>query len=303
MTNPLRRSVEMLQSEIEATSDPRRKRSLGLALGSAYAAEAKFFPPQRRSRLRVALDSAGLPVSSASSAALTRAISDTTAMLGAYRASAKSTELPTRMHASYRDRYSLVAVGSVGNVIEFGFRRHSIDHDNDELHDISGFETVAEAAVRDLVELLPITGSDDAALDSVLSLPVTQRVGIGYLVKAVRDTSLGVQLDMASAHGELSTAQAVVLSDALTEQRTATRTVTTLGVLDGLRTRRRIFYLDGSDRSYQGSVDESVLQELPRYMGKPVEVTMEETVVQLANGRSGRPTYRLKSIIGEDPLF
>lgn len=263
------------------------------------AAEAKFFPSRRRTRLRLVVDSAGLPFSSNSNAKLTQAIADTTAMLGAYRAD--SGKLPTRMHHTYRDRYSLVSVGSVGNVIEFGFREFGAG-DNDPLFDVSAVETITEAAVRDLVELLPVTASDDAALDSVLSLPVTQRVGLGYLVSAVRETALGVRLDLADNHGELSTAQAAVLSDALTEQRTNTRTITLEGVLDGIRTRRRIFYLD-ADKTYQGSVDESVLPKLPRFMGQIVTVVMEETVIVQASGRPGRPTYRLKDIEGEHPLF
>lgn len=206
------------------------------------------------------------------------------------------------MHASYRSRFSLISLGAVGNMIEFGFREFGAG-DEPSLVDVSNIQTVTETAVRDLVELLPVSASDDAALDSVLSLPVTQRVGIGYLVKAVRETALGVTLDLTGERGELSTAQAVVLSDALTEQRTSTRTVTFEGVLDGLRTRRRIFYLDGPDRAYHGSVDEHVLPELPRYMGQIVEVVLEETVVRQASGRSGRPTYRLKAITGEHPLF
>ncbi|MGU3650606.1 hypothetical protein [Mycolicibacterium sp. A43C] len=301
MTNPLRRTVESLQEEINATDDPRRKQSLRLALGSAMAAESKFFPARRRSRLRVVVDSAGLPFSSNSNARLTQAISDTTAMLGAYRAD--TAKLPTRMHSSYRDRYSLVAVGAVGNVIEFGFRDFGNEPDA-PLFDVSDLETITEAAARDLVELLPLTGSDDAALDSVLSLPVTQRVGIGYLVEAVRNTALGVRLDMSDQHGELSTAQAAVLSDALTEQRTNTRRIHMEGILDGVRTRRRIFYLDGADsHPYQGSVDEPVLALLPRFMGQVVRVEMEETIVRQASGRAGRPTYRLKSIEGDNPLF
>lgn len=303
MTNPLRRASESLQRQIDSTTDPRRQRSLRLALGSAVAAEGKFFPGRRHtSRLRVVVDAAGLPISSASSAKLTQAITDTTAMLGAYRASAQSPNLPTRMHYSYRDRYSLVAVGSVGNVIEFGFRQFGSSTAEAPLFDVSDVETVTEAAVRDLVELLPVTASDDAALDSVLSLPVTQRVGLGYLVEAVRDTRMGVSFDMTDGHGQLSTTQAAVLSDALTEQRTNTRVLRLEGVLDGVRTRRRIFYLD-ADRSYHGSVDEAVLPQLPRFMGQIVQVEMEETVVRQASGRSGNPTYRLISIDGEHPLF
>ena len=304
MTNPLRRAAHSLQDQIESADDPGLRRSLQLALGSAIAAESKFFP-SRQTRLRVVLDSAGLPISSSSSAKLTQAISDTTAMMGAYRASAKSQNLPTRMHGSYKDRYSLVSAGAVGSVIEFGFRQFNDDAKLKSTLpiDVSSIETITEAAVRDLVELLPMTGSDDAALDSVLSLPVTQRVGIGYLVNAVRDTSLGVSLDLTDGHGQLSTAQATVLSGALTEQRTSTRRITLEGILDGLRTRRRIFYIDGPDRTYQGSVDEDVLFQLPRFMGQIVNATMEETVVRQASGRSGRPTYRLTAIDGEYPLF
>jgi len=265
-------------------------------------AESKFYaPPRRQTRLRVVVDSAGLPVSSATSAKLTQAITDTTAMMGAYRA-ADVEHLPTRLHPTYRERYSLVSVGSIGNVLEFGFREFDAGPE-EPLFDVSAIETATEAAVRDLVELLPLTASDDAALDSVLSLPVTQRVGLEYLVKAVRDTSLGVRLDLSGDHGELSTAQATVLSDALTEQRTTTRTLTLEGILDGVRTRRRIFYLDGADRSYHGSVDESLLPELPRFMGQIVQVQLVETVVRQASGRSGLPTYRLVAIDGEHPLF
>lgn len=301
MTNPLRRAADSLQNEIRATDDPRRQRSLRLALGSALAAESKFFP-RRLPRLRVVVDSAGLPFSSASNAKLTQAIVDATAMLGAYRGDTDH-KLPNRMHASYREQYPLVAVGSIGNVLEFGFHEFGAD-DDESLFDVSHAVTATEAAVHDLVELLPVTGSDDAALDSVLSLPVTQRVGIGYLVRAVRDTALGVRMNLSDEHGELSTAQAAVLSDALTVQRTSTRTITMEGILDGVRTRRRIFYLDGVDgHPYQGSVDESVLPQLPRFMGQIVRVEMEESVIRQASGRAGRPKYRLKAIDGENPLF
>ncbi len=300
MTNPLRHAADALQQQMAATTDPGLKRSLQLALGSAIAAESKFYPG-RKTRLRVVLDSVGLPVSSTDSAKLTQAIGDSAAMMAAYRASGGADSLPNQMHGSYRSRYSLVALGSSGNVINFGFREFGVD-DEPGLVDVSMIETITEAAVRDLVELLPLTASDDAALDSVLSLPVTQRVGINYLVDAVRETALGVTLELADEHGQLSTAQAAVLGNALTEQRTDTRTITMEGILDGLRTRRRIFYLD-ADRAYQGSVDEEILPLLPRFMGQIVEVTMQESVVRHASGRSGRPTYRLTNIDGENPLW
>lgn len=44
MSNPFRRAIADLEEEIAAADEPSRLRGLYLALASAKAAEAKFFP-------------------------------------------------------------------------------------------------------------------------------------------------------------------------------------------------------------------------------------------------------------------
>ncbi|GFG83345.1 hypothetical protein [Mycolicibacter algericus] len=46
VTNPLRHAADDLQAQIADTTDVQRQRSLRMALGSALAAESKFFAPK-----------------------------------------------------------------------------------------------------------------------------------------------------------------------------------------------------------------------------------------------------------------
>ncbi|RDI32395.1 hypothetical protein DEU38_103128 [Rhodococcus sp. AG1013] len=271
-----------------------------LVHASLEAAERKFFP-RPESRLIVDID--GAPVTPYDSARITMAVIDATAMFG--RSLMDPQSPVTNVHPAHRSKVGLISAGSFGNSLHFTFP--DCDTESDPVLFVDHVQTLAEAAAWSLVESLPRAVDDDDALDAVLSLPVTQRRGIEHLVNAVESTtrSLGVSVAMADGAGvssTLSKLQADVLKDSLMESRSHARIITEHGILDGMRTRRRIFYLEREDMPVlHGSIADELIADLPKYLSKKVVATLEETTIQRASGVIGRPTYRLIRIKLEYP--
>ncbi|MDX2357442.1 hypothetical protein [Dietzia sp. PP-33] len=273
-----------------------------LARSSLLAAESKFYGVNAP-RLTVSID--GGAVSAYESAKLTMAVVDATALFSRYVL--HPGEDAVNVLADHRKQLSLRPLGSAGNHLEFGFP--DVERDA-EFAPLFGDRSVslAEKAALDMAEVLPGGTDDDGALDSVLSLPVAQRKGIETLAKAVKDIDHGLAMTVSVASGQSSTAmlsrpQAVVLKDALSETKVQKRLVTDRGVLDGVRTRRRLFYLERDTGDIHGSVADDVLPELGRHLGKPVQVTLEEITPIRASGSRGKTTYRLTSITPDAGLF
>jgi hypothetical protein len=276
-----------------------------LARASLSAAEAKFSEePEATPLLRVSLRGVhDLDVQI--SYVLTKAVQDATAKIGHVLRDPKSEV--AAVYAGDRERARLIQRGQSGGMILFGFPVIEPISSNTYITGI--VETLAERAARELVSVLPRSSDDDASLDAVLAQRPTVRNAVHDIVNAVPSQTQGLDFRLTRVTGEtidsvLSAEQATVLRSSLTEASREVRTVTMAGRLDGVRTRRRIFYLElesGSD--IHGAIDIEQLEDVRQNLDRPVIVTLKEERVTTVTGRKGHPYYRLISIESPQNLF
>jgi hypothetical protein len=102
----------------------------------------------------------------------------------------------------------------------------------------------------------------------------------------------------------MTTEQARILQGSLRESREAVGYETVRGRLDGVRTRRRIFYLDReSGGTIQGAVAEDLLDEIKENLDRPVTARLRVVRTTTIDGRRGRPVFELLEITPEVSLF
>ncbi|MEV0538234.1 hypothetical protein [Nocardia salmonicida] len=272
-----------------------------LLRSSLIAAEMHY---ERRQRSRLIVETPGSALSPRESAEIMNAIVDATAMFSRYRRNPRKSVVQIR--ADYRDAINLKALVSGSNAMVFEIPPAPTIQ-GPELFAGEDMRSLTGYAVQDMCQVLPEGPEDDLALDAVLSLPITQRVAIQQLVKAVAKTqrSLGISIvddtygaDASEMHSVLLRDQAEVLQANLLESiRKTVRIPPMVGILDGMRTHRRIFFLerDGEPDLF-GSVAEEILSQLPSLIGKLVSVDLEKSVMVQRSGRSHRPTFRLLGI-------
>jgi hypothetical protein len=263
---------------------------------SLAAAEAKFSDdlyatPQLRVELPGLRD-----LDAHSSFTITKAVQDATTKMGhIIRDPRRETSMA---HAADRARARLVQRGQAGNVIVFGFPPSSFDvevADDFAPH----VETLAERAVRELVTVLPRSSDDDASLDAVLAQRLTVRNAVGDIANAVPSKARALDFKLTPQSGEpitsvLSAEQARVLKDSLSESRVETRTYTVPGRLDGVRTRRRIFYLEpDSGPEIHGAIDLELLESVRDNLNRHVLARLHEETIRSVGGKRSRPVYRL----------
>src|SRR5690606_22814491 len=210
----------------------------------------------------------------------------------------------TYVQPADREKAPLLQRGQAGNALFFGFPETS---DPDALIN-DGIETLSERAVKELCDFLPINGSDDGALDAVLLQRDTIRNAVSDIVSAVTKTSsLGLTLTPTSGDEvtrSMTTEQARVLGNSLRESREDVGYETVTGRLDGVRTRRRIFYLERDTGStIQGAVVPDLLDQIKVNLDRPVTARLRVVRTTTTDGRRGRPVYELLDIHGESSLF
>lgn len=70
-----------------------------------------------------------------------------------------------------------------------------------------------------------------------------------------------------------------------------------VGILDGARSRRRMFYLDVEDEgTIEGFIDEDLVPDVLRLLTRRVQARLEVEQVVSKTGRRRRPTYRLTGL-------
>lgn len=163
-------------------------------------------------------------------------------------------------------------------------------------------ETLAENAAFALIERLPQSAEDDATLDSLLTEPQAIKLAIDRLARAAA-ASEGIGLavstsDRRGEHAVITGDQARVLKENLNLPSVERFTSVYRGTLDGMRTRRRLFYLISGDDELSGAIDEELLAEVRQHLGDQVAATIETTVITNAKGRS-RTARRL---LGVQPI-
>jgi hypothetical protein len=203
-----------------------------------------------------------------------------------------------------RDKAPLIQRGQAGNAIFFGFPEPATD--NALIND--GLETLSERAVKELCDFLPANGSDDGALDAVLLQRDTVRNAVSDIVNAVsKNAGIGLQLTPTSGEElvrSMTTDQARILHSSLRESREEVGYETVSGRLDGVRTRRRIFYLEReSGATIQGAVAPDLLDRIKENLDRPVTARLRVVRTTTIDGRRGRPVHELLEITPEMNLF
>ncbi|QWF81571.1 hypothetical protein [Amycolatopsis sp. CA-230715] len=272
-----------------------------LARASAMAAHAKFERTSRSPLLKVSM------LGSTQADAYTfsdigRALQDATAKIG-HIIRNPSGEV-TIVQPADRDKAPLIQRGQAGNTIFFGFPEP--EPADALIHD--GIETLSERAVKELCDFLPANGSDDGALDAVLLQRDTVRNAVSDVVNAVtKNAGIGLQLTPTAGDEvvrSLTSDQAKVLHSSLRESREEIGYETVSGRLDGVRTRRRIFYLEReSGGTIQGAVAPDLLDEIKENLDRPVTARLRVVRTTTIDGRRGRPVHELLEITREVSLF
>lgn len=272
-----------------------------LARASALAAHAKFERTSRSPLLRVSvLGSSHLDAYTFSD--ISRAFQDATAKIGHIVRNPQA-EI-TSVQPSDREKAPLIQRGQAGNAMFFGFPETSVP---DALIS-EGIETLSERAVKELCDFLPVNGSDDGALDAVLLQRDTVRNAVSDIVNAVMRTA-SIALSLVPTTGEevarsMTSEQARVLQSSLRESREDVGYETVTGRLDGVRTRRRIFYLERDTGStIQGAVAPDLLDKIKENLDRPVTARLRVVRTTTIDGRRGRPVYELLEIRSETSLF
>jgi hypothetical protein len=102
----------------------------------------------------------------------------------------------------------------------------------------------------------------------------------------------------------MTTEQARILHGSLRESREAVGYETVSGRLDGVRTRRRIFYLEREGGgTIQGAVAPDLLDEIKENLDRPVTARLRVVRTTTIDGRRGRPVHELLEITPEINLF
>lgn len=278
-----------------------------LARASIRAAEAKFSPDYAPPAL-LRVEFPGLrEVEAHDSYLATKAIQDATAKL-AHIIRNPGTETNIA-HAASRAKAPLFIRNQAGNVMVFGFPSAEDQIPSGTLPGTVS-TSLAVAAARELVIVLPSSAEDDAALDALLAQRPTVRNAVNGIVKAVPAKADGLGFRLTPSVGEpvssvLSRDQVRVLGDSLAELRVDKREITMAGRLDGVRTKRRIFYLETeSGTDIHGALDlESSLADIRENLDRQVVVRLEEERTQSASGQRSLPRYRLLRIEPSQAAF
>ena len=269
-----------------------------LARASANAAHAKFERTSRSPLLKVSM-LGETRLDAYTSSDISRALQDATAKIGHIVRNPHG-EI-TYVQPADREKAPLIQRGQAGNAMFFGFP----DTATSDALISDGIETLSERAVKELCDFLPANGSDDGALDAVLLQRDTVRNAVSDIVNAVTKNS-GIGLTLIPTSGEeltrsMTTDQARVLQSSLRESREDVGYETVAGRLDGVRTRRRIFYLERDTGStIQGAVAPDLLDEIKLNLDQPVTTRLRVVRTTTIDGRRGRPVYELLEIRSED---
>jgi hypothetical protein len=164
---------------------------------------------------------------------------------------------------------------------------------------IPGGDTfVAELALRELIRALPESAEDEAALDAIAVADPVVRRAVGDLVLRRKGELLdvGFRLELTDdepVESHLSPVQVKALRRTLniaSEDRTVE---VRRGRLDGVRSRRRIFYLVSGGSEIHGLVDEELLPTVKAKLDQMVDVRLEVIVSRTKAGRASHRRYRL----------
>lgn len=289
MSDPFVRALESIQGDDFASE---------LGRLSLAAARRKFRPAPSESLLQVRVPGVReLPATMG--AAIAAGVQHATARIAKHLANNRATGI--RRLAADAERFMLVQRGQVGNLVVFGFNGHEFESNSDLLEyadDPSlAITKWSELAALQLVETLPQSDTDDESLDAAAAAAPTVRYALRDLTQAAFATKgMGLELRFEGrvVNSVLTLDQAATLQESLDEKQDLEEVIFITGRLDGVRTRRRLFYLELDNGSeMHGLVEEDQVPTVIALLGKRITATIISTQPLSRGGRPGHKRYRL----------
>lgn len=277
------------------------------ARSSLRAAQHKFVGSPLESTLKVEI-TGQRPIGVHDAALISIALQSATAKLGHFIRD--PSQEWTQARRRDRKEAMLIPRVQIGTTMIFGFPKPYDRPEEPMLVEQPG-RSLSETAALELCELLPTSADDDAALDGILGQRTTVRSAVSDIVSAVNEISTGFSLELTATgleqvHSSITLDQASVLKDSLRQTRTDKRIQQVVGRLDGLRTKRRIFYFEldsGGEISGAIGADPELMTNVRANLGSRVIATVESEQVESLAGRRGRPVYLLTGLQAEPTLF
>jgi hypothetical protein len=200
-------------------------------------------------------------------------------------------------------RLDVAASGAGSIVVDLRPHAQMPDAESGELP--PGGVSWAEIGAVELARALPEGPEDEESMDSLFSASPVVRRAVNDLISKLPNPNLDISLTVKRGTGEriastISVGQAEVLRERLDVIREEREVVRMRGRLDGLRTRRQIFYFETpAGAEIHGFVDESLVTVVKAHLDEEVDVALESFVLRTAAGRRSQRRYRLIEVAGQ----
>lgn len=202
-----------------------------------------------------------------------------------------------------REMTPLVPRLQTGHMLLFGFPEPSVSANH---LDFQRPEHLAERAVREFLSVLPRDASDTDSLEALPARRSQFRAAVSAVARAVSDTSSSLSFSLRDDRGEeseeavLTSEQTRRVPEVLKDSRIDSTPLTVEGLMDGMRTQRRVFFIleNETGKEYKGAIEEHQLEDVRDAINTQVRARLIKAVQVRADGSQGRPSYRL---IGLDP--
>lgn len=210
------------------------------------------------------------------------------------------------VQGSLLERAPLLPIGQSRGTLYFELPQQAVPTDTIEQTPIAG---LTESAVRELIEILPETANDERTLQSLPSRRPQYRSAVKRLAEAL-DGTASLSLSMQPTGGAapetsvLTAEQALEVPTLLSGTQDKRDVLTVYGILDGMRTRRRLFYIEerGTAQEFGGAIDEDQMDAVMSLVGQQVVSRIERLILLRADGSKSHPSYALKSIAPDASL-
>ncbi|MFT8181032.1 hypothetical protein ACLXNF_25945 [Mycobacteroides chelonae] len=272
-----------------------------LARASIVAAAARFDgvrPPHLAVDVNTELDAQAFAIIASS-------VQDAVARVGRHLSNPSSNA--DSVLRTDRERARLFPRRQMGRRIEFAFENPDIAEPP-----LFGERTIsyAERAALELADLLPENAED---VDSVMAIPARERANLNAikdLVTAVQGTA-GISLHVVSRnqerHSVLTADQARTINEDLSGAETESHIINVPGRLDGVRTRRRVFYFEAENHTYEGGFEQELATTVKAFLDEPAVATLRRVRLRRKTGSAGRWAYNLLALrrpdeVSEDEL-
>jgi len=239
-------------------------------------------------------------------ATITQAVQDAAARVALLLMHPK--EDRTRLDSTVRSRAELIPQGQSGNTLYFQFPRRVR---NENQLDGTSVAHLAEEAMRELVNTLPESPTDTQSLQVLSGRRVGIRSAVANLARAVSATddiclSLKTGREGRPQISIMTKTQASEISELLMTKTTEVTEASFHGILDGMRSRRRLFYVVSEDplntQEFEGVVEPSLLPSVQSALNERVHAKVSKTVTVSGDGTRSHPVYSLLSL-QIDPSF